>query len=153
LQKTKDMSAFPILKEIHSFLAYFFLISTVVFVLYCIWRAYTKSSFSSTQVSLARLSFIMSHIQLLIGIVLWWLHGYAQLLSDDAKAVMHDGVMRKLVIEHPLTNIIAITLLSIGFISLKKATTDHSKHIKGIIFYGIALILILAMIPYNQWLH
>jgi energy-converting hydrogenase Eha subunit C len=147
------MSVIPILKEIHSFVASIFLICTIIFVIFCFLRVFRKSRYSNTQVVLAKMSFILSHIQLLIGLALWWLHGYAQVLSEDAKAVMHDGTMRKLIVEHPLTNIIAITILTIGFISLKKATTDHSKHIKGVLFYGIALILILAMIPYSQWLH
>lgn len=145
------MSAIPILKEIHSFVAYFFLLSTLVFVIFCIVNFVKKLPFTKTQLLLSKLSFISSHIQLLFGFSLWWLHGYAELLSSDAKSVMKDSTLRKIVVEHPLTNIIAIMLLTIGYISIKKAGQDSTKHIKGIIYYGIAIILILAMIPYASW--
>jgi hypothetical protein len=145
------MSAIPILKEIHSFVAYFFLVSTLVFVVFCIVNFIKKTSFTKNQVLISKLSFISSHIQLLLGFSLWWLHGYAELLSYDAKAVMKDGAVRKMVIEHPLTNFIAIIILTIGYISIKKASLDSTKHIKGIIYYGIAIVFILLMIPYAAW--
>lgn len=153
LQKQIRMELIPILKEIHSFVAAIFLLTAIIFVVFCILRIFGKARFSSTQFVLAKMAFIMSHIQLLLGLVMFVLYGYPQLLSDNAKMVMSDSALRRVVIEHPFTNIIAIILISIGFISLKKMTDDHARHIKGAIYYGIALILILAMIPYNQWLH
>lgn len=147
------MEAIPVLKEIHSFVAYIFALSTTIFVFFSLSRYFRKAVFSGTQLVLARISFIASHTQLVLGLLLWWFHGYAQMLSEDAKAIMTNSEIRLLAIEHPLTNIIAIILLSIGFISLKKTPLDQSKHLKGLIFFGLALILILARIPYNSWLN
>lgn len=145
------MSIIPILKEIHSFVAFIFLASTLVFVIYSISNFVKKIPFSSTQVVLSKMSFITSHIQLLLGILLWWFHGYAEILSTDAKSIMSDSAMRKMIVEHPMTNILAIILLTIGYISIKKSSLDESKHKKGFIYFGIAVIFILAMIPYKSW--
>jgi multisubunit Na+/H+ antiporter MnhB subunit len=65
--------------------------------------------------------------------------------------VMKDSALRKALVEHPLTIIIAIVLITIGFSKHKKKTTDKAKFKTITIFYTIALILILAMIPWDLW--
>ena len=65
--------------------------------------------------------------------------------------VMKNSELRKPLIEHPLMIIIAIALITIGFSKHKKKTTDGSKFKTIAIFYGIALVLILAVIPWGLW--
>ena len=103
--------------------------------------------------SLVKLAFISSHVQLALGLMLWWSQGYLSQLSLDAKAVMSNKALRLLAVEHPATNILAIALITIGFISIKKSALDQTKHLKGIIYFGIALLLILSRIPYHSWLN
>ena len=103
--------------------------------------------------TLARLAFISSHIQLVLGFILWYSQGYLAQMSQDMKSVMSEKSIRLLAVEHPAINILAIAILTIGFISIKKSTLDQTKHIKGILYFGIALILILSRIPYKTWLN
>ena len=49
------------------------------------------------------------------------------------------------------TAIIAIALITIGFSKHKKKDNSISKFKTIAIFYTIALILILAVIPWNLW--
>jgi len=58
-------------------------------------------------------------------------------------------VLRALVVEHPLTNIIAVVLIQIGRIKSKKAYEDSSKHTRSLIYYGLGLLLILSRIPWG----
>ena len=65
--------------------------------------------------------------------------------------VMKNSDLRKVLVEHPLVGIIAITLITIGFSKHKKKTTDAAKFKTIAIFYTIALILILSRIPWDLW--
>lgn len=103
--------------------------------------------------TLVKLAFISSHVQLALGLLLWWSQGYLTMLGQDMKSVMSDKAVRLLAAEHPTTNILAVALLTIGFISIKKSALDQTKHLKGIIYFGIALLLILSRIPYHSWLN
>ncbi|MCE2962683.1 MAG: hypothetical protein ACK5UE_06760 [Chitinophagales bacterium] len=142
-----------IIKSIHGLVAYFFLISTVLFVIASFIGFFKKSEFKKANMTLARLSFISCHTQLVLGFLLWYTQGYLTLMSENMKAVMSDKSIRLLAVEHPAINILGIAILTIGFISIKKSALDQTKHIKGILYFGIALILILSRIPYKSWLN
>jgi hypothetical protein len=141
------------IKSIHGLIAYLFLISTLAFVIFSLISFLKKSDFRKTNMSLVKLAFISSHVQLALGLLLWWSQGYLSQLSLDAKAVMSNKALRLLAVEHPATNILAIALITIGFISIQKSALDQTKHLKGIIYFGIALLLILSRIPYHSWLN
>lgn len=141
------------IKSIHGLFAYFFLISTLFFVIISLIGFIKKSEFKKSNMTLARLAFISSHIQLVLGFILWYSQGYLAQMSQDMKSVMSEKSLRLLAVEHPAINILAIAILTIGFISIKKSTLDQTKHIKGVLYFGIALILILSRIPYKTWLN
>lgn len=141
------------IKSIHGLVAYLFLISTVAFIILSLINFLKKSDFRKTNMTLVKLAFISSHVQLALGLLLWWSQGYLTMLGQDMKSVMSDKAVRLLAVEHPTTNILAVALLTIGFISIKKSALDQTKHLKGIIYFGIALILILSRIPYHSWLN
>lgn len=141
------------IKSIHGLFAYFFLLSSLFFIIVSFIGFIKKSEFKKTNMTLARMSFISSHIQLVLGFLLWYTQGYLNLMSEDMGAVMREKSIRLMAVEHPSINIIAIAIITIGFISIKKSVLDQTKHIKGIIYFSIALILILSRIPYKTWLN
>jgi hypothetical protein len=65
---------------------------------------------------------------------------------------MADTALRLTSLEHPLINIIAIALITIGWSKHKKLTTSESKFKTFTIFYGLGLVLILSRIPWSMWL-
>ena len=138
-------------KHLHSFLAYLFLVSTFVSVIYAVSN-YRKNEYSSTQFSLAKLAFIASHVQLLVGLVLWYLNWSSKLFSNTAE-VMKNSDLRLLAMEHPLINIIAIAIVTIGYIKVKKASTALEKNKFNLWFYLVALVLILSRIPWQRWIY
>jgi hypothetical protein len=139
-------------KHLHSFLAYLFLVSTFVSVIYAVSN-YRKNEYSSTQFSLAKLAFIASHIQLLVGLVLWYVNGWFSQLTSNTSVVMKDSSLRLVAMEHPLINIIAIAIVTIGYIKVKKASTALEKNKFNLWFYLVALVLILSRIPWQRWIH
>jgi hypothetical protein len=60
--------------------------------------------------------------------------------------------LRLLLLEHPLMNIIAIVLITVGWVKLKKQTEVRQMFGKISLFYGIALVLLLSRIPWGLWL-
>jgi hypothetical protein len=62
-----------------------------------------------------------------------------------------DGATRLLAVEHPILMIIAIILITVGYSKHKKKTTDEGKFKTIMLMYGMALILVLTRIPWNQW--
>lgn len=139
-------------KHLHSFLAYLFLVSTFVSVIYAVSN-YRKNEYSSTQFSLAKLAFIASHVQLLVGLVLWYVNGWFSQLTSNTAEVMKNSDLRLLAMEHPLINIIAIAIVTIGYIKVKKASTVLEKNKFNLWFYLVALLLILSRIPWQRWIH
>ncbi|MCG9878978.1 MAG: hypothetical protein MH472_00120 [Bacteroidia bacterium] len=72
-----------------------------------------------------------------------------QAAAQNMGAAMKDKALRFILIEHPLTMIIAVALIQIGRIRSKKAYADLDKHKRSLTFYGIALVLVLSRIPWN----
>ncbi|MFY8190250.1 MAG: hypothetical protein ACOVK9_04730, partial [Bacteroidia bacterium] len=90
-----------------------------------------------------------AHSMLLLGIILWFISPNVQVALSNVGAAMKDKALRFTLLEHPLTMIIAVALIQIGRIRSKKAYADLDKHKRSLIFYGIALVLVLSRIPWN----
>jgi amino acid transporter len=69
------------------------------------------------------------------------------LAMSDFGAAMKDSVIRFWAVEHTFVNIIAIGLAQTGSILVKKFNDSAKKNKRTLIWTGIALLLILAMIP------
>jgi hypothetical protein len=63
-------------------------------------------------------------------------------------AAMRNPEYRFYVVEHSLGMIIAITLAHIGRVRSKKAKTDDAKFKGAAIFYVLALVIMLGVIPW-----
>jgi predicted acyltransferase len=55
-------------------------------------------------------------------------------------------------LEHPLINIVAIVLISVGYIRSKKLESSTAKFRSIYMMYAIGLVLILSRIPWENWL-
>ncbi len=91
---------------------------------------------------------ISCDIQLLIGLVLYFNGMWFTLLKTNAKEVMKDGMSRFFAVEHITMMVIAWLLVHIGRSMVKRAGTDAQKHKRSLIYFGIAILIILAMIPW-----
>ncbi len=139
------------MKTIHSYLAYLVLIILIVTVINAIFGFIKKRGFSEKDLRLGLFTLILSHIQLLIGLAWYFSSPYYNALKTNGREVMGDAASRLLAIEHPVTMILAIVFITIGWSKHKKKTDDLAKFKTFIIFYGIGLLLIVSRIPWNQW--
>lgn len=136
-------------KHLHSFLAYILLAALVFSIIYVIIKFVKRSPFNETVRKVALIGFIATHLQLLIGLILYAISPLG--LSNLSGAVMQDSFARLLALEHPLTMLIAIVLISIGYIKAKKPGDDVRRFKTIILFYTLGLILILIRIPWQVW--
>jgi hypothetical protein len=93
---------------------------------------------------------IATHTMLLLGLVLLAVSPLAQSTFADMGAAMKDSVLRKAVIEHPFTNIIAAVLVTIGNAKSKRAVGNGRKFKVSMVFFGLALVLILSRLPFEK---
>ncbi|WP_395768365.1 hypothetical protein [Aquirufa sp.] len=99
----------------------------------------------------AGLFFMISlHIQLLIGLALYFFFSpITQLAFADFGAAMKDSGTRLIAVEHISVNIIAVVLATVNNAKNKKAIADAAKHKNALIFTIAALVLILSRIPWK----
>jgi len=139
-------------KMIHSYWAYIVLLILIFAVINAIIGLTSKKEFQAKDLRISLFALIASHIQLIIGFIAYYTSTfYESMRTMGMGEVMKNSELRKPLVEHPAMIIIAIVLITIGFSKHKKKTTDIAKFKTITIFYGIALLLILGVIPWNLW--
>lgn len=133
---------------LHSFWAYLTLIILFIAVLKAVTSL--KKEFVDIDLRLALFTLIVSHIQLLLGLGVYFSSPAFKVLKENGMKGM-DAATRLLAVEHPLMMLIAIILITIGYSKHKKKTTDQSKFKIIAVFYGLALIVVITRIPWSQW--
>ena len=137
------------LKHLHSYLAYLLLAALVFSIIYVIIQFVGKKSFTDKVRKVTLIGFIATHLQLLIGLVLYVISPVG--LSNISGEAMSESLSRLYILEHPLTMLIAIVLVSVGYIKAKKPGDDARRFRTVIIYYGLGLILMLSRIPWSAW--
>ncbi|MSP85402.1 MAG: hypothetical protein EXR18_06225 [Flavobacteriaceae bacterium] len=141
------MNLYTFLQKFHSGWAYLALLLLVIVVVNSIFGLSSKKEFTPKDRKIALFGLIGSHMQLLAGMILY----FVSPLGFDSLGNMSDKALRLTSLEHPLINLIAITLITIGWVKHKKLTTSESKFKTFTIFYSLGLLLILSRIPWQLW--
>ena len=145
------MDTYKIILEAHSGIAYVALITIAIAVINSLIGVSAKNEFKPKDRRIALFALIATHIQFVFGLILYFVspNGLAKI-----KALGMGGMQaydRLLALEHPLVNLIAIVLITVGWSSHKRA--DESKKFKKIaVFYAFGLILLLSRIPWQTWI-
>ncbi len=141
------MDFYPFLQKFHSGWAYLALLLLVIAVVNSLVGMISKKEFTPKDRKIAILGLIGTHMQLLVGLILY----FVSPLGFSSLGQMSDKALRLTSLEHPLINLIAITLITIGWVKHKKLTTSESKFKSFSIYYSLGLLLILSRIPWNLW--
>ena len=93
---------------------------------------------------------IFADLMLLVGIYLYFVGplGYKIMQNAGMSAVMKDPYNRFFAVEHMAGMLIAIILIHIGKAQGRRPIGDRAKHRRTMIFYLVALLIILASIPW-----
>jgi hypothetical protein len=96
-----------------------------------------------------RLFGISLDLQFLLGALLYFvLSPFTQQAFDDFGAAMRVSPLRFWAVEHVLGMTIGMALTHIGRARIRKATSDRRRHRLAVIFFGLALLVIVASIPW-----
>ena len=141
------MDFYPFIQKFHSGWAYLALLLLLIAVVNSLIGHFSKKEFTAKDRKIAIFGVIGTHTQLLVGLILYFVSplGFAVL------GEMKDKAIRLTSLEHPLINLIAIALITIGWVKHKKLTTSESKFKTFSIYYTLGLLLILSRIPWNLW--
>jgi uncharacterized membrane protein len=126
----------------------------LVLLLVSVYKSYIgwtqKKTFSPADRKTWLYTMIAGHITLLLGLFQWLAGRYGIFTTDvpDNVSVMKDRFFRFYWVEHPLTMIISIVLITLGSGMSRKPVADQVKYRKAFYYFLIALILILAGIPW-----
>ena len=135
--------------SIHSILRYLVLLFGAWAVFNAITGVSSKRSYNGNDNKSNLFFMILTDIQLLLGLILLYNWVSNSGVSDlDMGTIMKDKAMRFWTVEHPIMMFLAWIFVHVSRTASKKATTDLSKHKKVLIFSGLALLIMLASIPW-----
>jgi high-affinity nickel permease len=137
------------LLHLHSFLRWVILILLLI----AIYKSFADRNklFTASHTKIGLILVICCDVMLLIGLYQWafgktW--GLISLKTRGFVEVMKDPVARFFSIEHSTAMILAIILVHIGRSYAKKNIPDAMKHKRTLLFFGLALLIILISVPW-----
>ena len=144
---------YSILKNIHSYWAYLVLLVLILCIFNAIIGKINGKDFESRDLRLSLFGLIFSHLQLLIGLILYFVSPWFDQWSNlGMGGVMKDAQTRLFLVEHPFTNILAIALITIGWSVHKQQSDPSKKFLRIALLYGLGLLLLMSRIPWDSWL-
>ena len=123
------------IKMLHSYWAYLVVIILFVAVINALIGLAGKKDYGPKDLRVSLFTLIVSHIQLLLGLILYFVSPMFELWSSMGSEVMKTASVRLYLVEHPLINIIAIVLITIGYSKHKTKLTSSPKFKTILIFY------------------
>lgn len=136
------------LLHLHSFLRWVILILLLV----ALYKSFADrhKAFTAGHKKTGLFLMIFADIMLLVGLYQWitgpW--GLKSIQSNGMGVVMKNAAARFFAVEHLLGMVIAIILIHVGYSYSKKNVADSVKHKRTLLFYGLALLIILISIPW-----
>jgi len=129
--------------HLHSLLRWFALIAILI-SLFQSFRGMTgNKDFTATNNRWSLITLITFHLQLLLGLVLYFANGWYSRFGE-----MSDAAIRFWTVEHLTAMLLAIALVTIGRVSAKKTNVAKSKHERHFWYFLIALVIVIANIPW-----
>jgi len=136
---------------LHSYWAYLVVLILTLATFNALFKLRGKKEFNNNDLRISLFAVIVSHIQLLIGLVLYFV---SPLGLESIKTNGMGGLTsfaRQIAVEHPFVGILGIIFITIGFSKHKKKLTALKKFKTLTIYYFIAWLLILSRIPWSTW--
>jgi hypothetical protein len=126
----------------HSVFRYFILIFLIIFVVRTLRGWMNKSSYNNLDEKLGVWLFMVTHTQLLLGVVLYFVSP-AVVFSGES---MKDATARYWLVEHGSLMLISIVLITVARLTTRNSTDATARYKKLFIYNGIALLLIVVAI-------
>ncbi|HLF35979.1 MAG TPA: hypothetical protein VI583_17180 [Cyclobacteriaceae bacterium] len=136
---------------LHSWFRWIILLLFLIIITRSVYGWATSLKYTSPDSRLSSVFLVLFDIQFLLGLILYFAFSpYTLTAFGNFGNAMKDPVLRFWAVEHILTITIALAVCHIGNSRVKKNGKDAVKFKLQTIFYLIAFILILSMIPWAE---
>ena len=125
---------------LHSIVRFFVLLLLIILVFKSLAAWMTRANYSPTDNKISLFTLILTHTQLLLGIILYFASPFVTFSSETMK----DPTTRYWTVEHVSMMIIAVVLITAARSTSKKLQDGVAKHRRLVILNAIALAIILA---------
>lgn len=140
---------YAFLLSLHSLVRWAVLLS----LLFSLFKAYQGKKnllpFTPKDNSLRHITETICHIQLILGLWLYFISPLIDYFFTNIKEAVHHREIRFFGMEHITVMLIAISVITIGSAKAKRKNTDAEKWKTIWVWYGIGLLLILISIPWS----
>ena len=133
---------------IHNILRWAVLLFGLWTVINALTGVFNKQNYTGSNNKISLFFMICCDIQLLLGLILYFNGMWFDRVKSNMGEVMKNSVERFFAVEHALMMIIAWLLVHLGRSMVKRSDSDAQKHKRSLIYFGIAIVIILAMIPW-----
>ncbi|HEX7014948.1 MAG TPA: cytochrome B [Cyclobacteriaceae bacterium] len=133
---------YDILLTSHSYLRYFILIMLVAVIVRSLMGWMGNKPYTRVDDRLGLYLVIFTHLQLIAGVFLYFDSPWVRF--DDT--TMKDAMTRYWTVEHALTMIIVVALITAARATSKRMSEHQRKHKRLVLFNTIAFILIIAIL-------
>jgi len=135
---------YTVVRHLHSIVRWLLLAGLLGSIILAISGLSNKKGLGSTGRLFAKFTMYFAHLQLLVGIVLFLISPRVIFSSDS----MRSPILRFFLVEHTSAMLLAIILITIGHIQMKKAS-DEVRSARTLLWYYIfSLVIILFLIPW-----
>lgn len=133
----------------HSWVRWILLITLIVSVTRAFygWKAGVRYSREDNFLRIGTVS--LAHLQLLLGLWLYWVSPTVQYFLQNFRAAVHERDPRFFGMEHITMMTIAVVLLTVGSIKSRRAMDDANKFRKMAVWGTIVLLIIFFSIPWE----
>ena len=125
----------------------------VVLILLAIIRGFMgwqgKQNFTALDGKLRFYTVLSAHVQFLIGLILYFVSPTIKYFMQNFKDAVGEAEVRFFGMEHSIMMLVAVILITIGGVKVKKATSHSSKFKTMAIWFLIAFIIIFVSIPWS----
>lgn len=134
---------------IHSSLRWVVL-ATLFIHLYYLYSGYFKNKeFSKFNKIFSHITVGFVHLQFVVGLYVYYTSEKIAQFLENVKESMSIYELRFFAVEHSSIMLLAIILITIGSFKSKRIEDDKAKYKTQIIYFTIALVLILTSIPWS----
>ena len=135
----------------HNMFRWLVLISLIITIIFAFLGWFGKKSWTKRDHISGLILNIFMDIQFVVGLILYFfVSPVTKAAFADFGAAMKNADLRFYAVEHFAMMLIAVVLVHIGRAKAKKAKIDRNKFKTAFIFFAIALVVMLAAIPWSR---
>ena len=134
---------------VHSWLRWIVLLVGVYAFARAAAGRFTRRPWAPADEAASRWFVIAVDLQVVIGLLLYFFFSsFTMSAWRDMGGAMADAVIRFWAVEHVIGMLVATEFVHVGRVRMKKASEAPRKHFAAAIFFGLALVLMLASMPW-----